>query len=89
MVFYFPTSGFSYSKIYKMTRPASKSTTFFMKIVDSEEVLFFFVTMSLYQSIFLSFALFLTCEGTSLLHIKPLDDPLEEQLEDGLALFLN
>ena len=31
--------------------------------------------------------LFLTCEGTSFLCIKPLDDPLEEQLEDGLKLF--
>ena len=31
--------------------------------------------------------LFLTCKGTSFLRIKPLDDPVEEQLEDGLTLF--
>ena len=43
--------------------------------------------MSLYQSIFLSFVLSLTCKGTSFLHIKPIDDPVEEQLEDGLTLF--
>ena len=30
---------------------------------------------------------FLTCEGTSFLCIKLLEDPLEEQLEDGLKLF--
>ena len=59
-----------------------------MKIVDFRQVPFFlFVTMSLYQSIFLSFVLFLTCEGTLFLHIKPLDELVEEQLEDGLTLF--
>ena len=31
--------------------------------------------------------LFLTCEGTSFLRIKPLDELVEEQLEDGLTLF--
>ena len=59
-----------------------------MKIVDFRQVPFFlFVTMSLYQSIFLSFVLFLTCEGTLFLRIKPLDELVEEQLEDGLTLF--
>ena len=59
-----------------------------MKIVDFRQVPFFlFVTMSLYQSIFLSFVLFLTCEGTLFLHIKSLDELVEEQLEDRLTLF--
>ena len=60
-----------------------------MKIVDFKQGFFsLFATISLYQSIFLRFVLFLTCEGTSFLRIKPLDDPVEEQLEDGLTLFL-
>ena len=60
-----------------------------MKIVDFKQGFFsLFATISLYQSIFLSFVLFLNCEGTSFLRIKPLDDPVEEQLEDGLTLFL-
>ena len=46
--------------------------------------LFLFVT---YQSIFLNFVLFLTCEGTPFLRIKPLNELVEEQLEDKLTLF--
>ena len=63
------------------------STTFFMKTVDFWQILFLFVCYNEPQSIFLSFVLFLTCEGTSFLHIKPLDELVEEQLEDGLTLF--
>ena len=58
-----------------------------MKIVDSEQFSFFVCYNESLSKHLFKFYAFLTCEGTSFLCIKPLDDPLEEQLEDGLKLF--